>query len=90
MVSASAKLEDASIIPPCYIGDNAVIKDARVGPKVSVDEGTVIENSTISESLIQTFSEITNAQLKNAMIGNYAKFDGNFTAISIGDYSELV
>ncbi|HBT11263.1 MAG TPA: nucleotidyltransferase, partial [Leeuwenhoekiella sp.] len=64
--------------------------DATVGPNVSIGEGTIIENSTIEQSLIQKYSQVTNAQLKNAMIGNYAKFDGNFTAISIGDYSELI
>ncbi len=90
LVSETAKLENASIIPPCFIGENAVIKDSTVGPNVSVGAGTVIENSSVSESLIQNFSTITNAQLKNAMIGNHAKFDGNFTAISIGDYSELI
>ncbi|MAW96042.1 MULTISPECIES: sugar phosphate nucleotidyltransferase [unclassified Leeuwenhoekiella] len=90
LVSDQAKLENASIIPPCFIGANAVIKDSTVGPNVSVGAGTVIENSTVSDSLIQNHSTITNAQLKNAMIGNYAKYDGNFTAISIGDYSELI
>jgi len=90
LVSETAKLENASIIPPCFIGENAVIKDSTVGPNVSVGAGTVIKNSSVSESLIQNFSTITNAQLKNAMIGNHAKFDGNFTAISIGDYSELI
>lgn len=90
LVSETAKLENASIIPPCFIGENAVIKDSTVGPNVSIGAGTVIKNSSVSESLIQNFSTITNAQLKNAMIGNHAKFDGNFTAISIGDYSELI
>jgi glucose-1-phosphate thymidylyltransferase len=32
---------------------------------------------------------IKNANLDNAMIGNHASFDGNFTSISIGDYSVL-
>jgi len=27
--------------------------------------------------------------LENAMIGNHVVFDGNFTDVSIGDYSEL-
>lgn len=90
MISASAQLENASIIPPCFIGENAVIKDSTVGPNVSIGANTVVENSSISESLIQNHSTIINAQLKNAMIGNHAKFDGNFTAISIGDYSELI
>lgn len=89
MVSASAKLENAQIIPPCFIGENVVLKNASIGPNVSIGHGTVIEDSTIEDSLIQNFSIVKNAKLKHAMIGNYAKFDGNFTEISIGDYSVL-
>ena len=90
LISPSAKLENASIIPPVYLGDDVVIKDSTIGPNVSVGKGTVIENSTIEQSLIQNYNTIKNAQLKNAMIGNYAKYNGNFTEISIGDYSELI
>ncbi|MEH6406993.1 MAG: sugar phosphate nucleotidyltransferase [Leeuwenhoekiella sp.] len=89
LVSASAKMENASVIPPCFIGDDVVIKNATIGPNVSIGHGTVIEDSTIENSLIQNFSLIKNAKLKNAMIGNYAKYDGDFTEISIGDYSVL-
>jgi glucose-1-phosphate thymidylyltransferase len=32
---------------------------------------------------------ISNANLDNAMIGNHVYFDGDFTSISIGDYSVL-
>ena len=90
LISPSAELENASIIPPVYLGDDVVIKDSTIGPNVSVGKGTVIENSTIEQSLIQNYNTIKNAQLKNAMIGNYAKYNGNFTEISIGDYSELI
>ncbi|MGB3775886.1 MAG: sugar phosphate nucleotidyltransferase [Leeuwenhoekiella sp.] len=89
MVSSSAKLENSQIVPPCYIGDDVVLKNSKIGPNVSIGLGTVIEDCTISESLIQNFSEVKNATLTNAMIGNYAKFDGNFKEISIGDYSVL-
>ena len=89
LVAASAQLENASIIPPCYIGENAVIRNSTVGPNVSVGDGTIIEDATVEDSLIQTFSFVKNAKLKNAMIGNYAKYDGDFTEISIGDYSVL-
>ncbi len=89
LVSASAKMENASVIPPCYIGEDVVLKNATVGPNVSLGHGTVIEDSTVEDSLIQNFSLVKNAKLKNAMIGNYAKFDGDFTEVSIGDYSVL-
>lgn len=88
--SASATLDNATIIEPCFIGENVVLKNATIGPNVSLGNGTVIENATISNSLIQTNAKVTNAKLDNAMIGNFARFDGNFTTISIGDYSELV
>ena len=89
LVAESAKLENSTIIEPCFIGENVVLKDATVGPFVSIGNNTVIENSTIKNSLIQTNSTIKNANLDNAMIGNYVKYDGDFTSISIGDYSVL-
>jgi glucose-1-phosphate thymidylyltransferase len=89
MVSASATLENSTIIPPCYIGENVVLKNSTIGPNVSLGANTKVEDSTMKNSLVQTNSVIRNASLDNAMIGNHAIFDGKFTAISIGDYSVL-
>src|SRR5690606_38330802 len=89
LISESAQLNNSTIIPPCYIGEGVVVKNATIGPNVSVGDNTVIEDSTIAHSLIQTNAIIKNAKLSNAVIGNFAIFDGNFTKISIGDYSVL-
>lgn len=89
LVSATIKNENSTIIPPCFIGDDVVLINATVGPNVSLGKGTTVQNSTIKNSLVQTNASIKNATLDNAMIGNHASFDGNFTSISIGDYSVL-
>lgn len=89
LVASSAKLENANIIEPCFIGENVILKNATVGPFVSIGEGSIIENTTVRHSLIQTNTSIKNANLDHAMIGNHVKYDGNFTSISIGDYSVL-
>ncbi|WP_026302433.1 sugar phosphate nucleotidyltransferase [Psychroflexus tropicus] len=89
LTSDSVKITDSEIIEPCFIGDNVFLKNAKVGPNVSIGDGTVIDNSTIKNSLIQEHAEVKNAKLDKAMIGNFARFDGNFTSISIGDYSVL-
>jgi len=89
LVSETAVLENATIIPPCYIGEGVVLKNATIGPNVSVGDRTVIENATVKNSLIQTNSKIKNAALDNAMIGNFAVFNGKFTDVSLGDYSVL-
>lgn len=88
-VSDSVKLENSEIIEPCYIGENVVLKNSTIGPNVSIGHDCVVENSKIKNSLIQTNSSIKNATLDNSMIGNHAKYDGNYTQISIGDYSVL-
>ncbi len=89
LVSNNHTNENSEIIPPCFIGENVVLKNATVGPNVSIGNNTVVENSAIKNSLIQENSQIKNANLDEAMIGNHAKFDGKFTKISIGDYSVL-
>lgn len=88
-VSPSVQLENSTIIPPCYIGDHVVLKNATIGPNVSLGDHSKVENATIKNSLIQTHAYIANANIDNAMIGNHAKYNGNHTNISIGDYSVL-
>ena len=90
LVHETAKVhEDSTIIPPCFIGANAEIKSSSVGPFVSIGEGTTVTDSSIENSLIQSQTNIKNAQLKDAMIGNYVQYNGSFKSVSIGDYSEL-
>ncbi|MFV8331790.1 sugar phosphate nucleotidyltransferase [Flavobacterium sp. GSP14] len=89
LVDDTVKLENSTIIPPCYIGKDVILINATVGPNVSLGNSCHVVNSTIQNSLIQTHTHIKNANLDNAMIGNHANFDGNFTSISIGDYSVL-
>jgi len=89
LVDYNVKLENSTIIPPCYIGKNVVLINTTVGPNVSLGDGSHVQNSEIKNSLVQNHSHIKNAQLDNAMIGNHVNFDGNFTSISIGDYSVL-
>ncbi|TXK78477.1 sugar phosphate nucleotidyltransferase [Mesonia sp. K4-1] len=89
LVADSVQLNNSKIIEPCFIGENVVLENTTVGPNVSIGENCTVSNSTIKNSLIQTHSEIKNAKLDQAMIGNHARFDGNFKQISIGDYSVL-
>lgn len=89
MISDSVENINSVIIEPCYIGENVILKNTSIGPNVSIGNNCVIEDSSVKNSLIQNDTTIKNANLELAMIGNHVKFDGNFTAISIGDYSVL-
>ncbi|MFB9055221.1 sugar phosphate nucleotidyltransferase [Mariniflexile ostreae] len=89
LIAASVTLENSKIIEPCFIGEHVVLKNTTVGPFVSIGNDSIIENSTLKNSLIQSHTTIKNADLDQAMIGNHVTFDGHFKAVSIGDYSVL-
>jgi len=89
LVSDKAVIENSEIIEPCYIADGVVIKDSKIGPLVSVGANTEIKNSTIDNTIIQENSKVYNAKLTNSMIGNKALFNGEFSSVSIGDYSTM-
>jgi len=89
LVDDNVKLENSTIIPPCFIAEDVILINSTVGPNVSLGKGTHVTDSKIKNSLIQTHVHIKNADLDNAMIGNHARYDANFKSISIGDYSVL-
>ena len=89
MVDSSVKLINSKIIPPCIIGAKTVLENTTVGPHVSIGSNCHITNAQVKNSLIQNHTSIKNAKLNEAMIGNYVTYNGEFTKISIGDYSQL-
>lgn len=89
LIASSVTQINSKIIEPCFIGEHVVLNNATIGPNVSIGNNCTIDNSTVKNSLIQTYTSIKNANLDNAMIGNHVSYDGNFKSISIGDYSVL-
>ena len=86
---ASARIENSLVIQPCYIGENVEIINSKVGPNVSLGNGTKIISSNIDHSLIQENTHINHGNLSNSMIGNHAQYFGVSREISLGDYSVL-
>ncbi|HNM23931.1 MAG TPA: sugar phosphate nucleotidyltransferase [Saprospiraceae bacterium] len=89
LVSPLALIENSVIVPPCFIGDNAVLKHAVVGPYVSVGHNSTVENTVIANSIIQNRSQIKNAVLENSMVGNSSRFTGSRDELNLGDYSHF-
>ena len=87
LVDDSVILENAVVIPPCYIGKDTLVKNSIIGPHVSIGNNSNIENSVISNSVIQNNTAVKNANLENSMLGNLVEFQGKKSEISIGDYS---
>ncbi len=87
LVAASVSVENSIIIPPCYIGENVVLRNTVVGPHVSVGKATEISDSVISNSIIREQSRISGARIDNSMLGSHVSYTRRPDEQSIGDYN---
>jgi glucose-1-phosphate thymidylyltransferase len=88
-IASSVVLNNATIIEPCFIGENVQLTNAVIGPHVSLGANSVIENSVIRNSIIQHETTITNAVLADSMIGSKVQYNGLARDLSLGDYTRI-
>lgn len=89
LVADSAKIIDSVIIPPCYIGERVELKNAVVGPHVSIGNNSSVHNSVVRNSIIQTNAKLNHALIENSMLGNYSVYQGKAADLSVGDYTVI-
>lgn len=85
----SAVVENSEIIEPCMLAEGVVVRNSKIGPGVSIGAGTLVESCQINRAIIGEACKLENVNLENSMIGNFVRFNGKFTHVSIGDYSTL-
>ncbi len=90
LVSPSAVIKNSVIVPPVYVGDNAVIENCIIGPHVSLGNESNVKNSIIQNTIIQTNTQVNNANLKNSMLGNFVTLEGKADDLSVGDYNAIL
>ncbi|PKP03861.1 MAG: nucleotidyltransferase [Bacteroidetes bacterium HGW-Bacteroidetes-6] len=81
--------KNSIIIQPCFIGKGVSIVNSIVGPHVSVGEGTSITNCILSNSIIQSHSKLTNANIDNSMVGNFVEYTEKHKELNIGDFTVI-
>jgi glucose-1-phosphate thymidylyltransferase len=77
------------IIPPVAIGKACMINNAIIGPYVTIGEHTQINDSIIRDSIIGSYSVISNAMLHRSVIGNDATIIGRSKSLNLGDDTEI-
>lgn len=84
-----AKWPGSTIRPPVFIGPDVTITDSEIGPHVSIEAGSRIENSRISRSILRENSVIRNCRLSDSTIGSHAEAEGFSGTLHLGDHSEV-
>jgi glucose-1-phosphate thymidylyltransferase len=77
------------IIDPVYIEDGVVLRDATVGPNVSIGAGTVIERSEVRDTIIGSNTRIVRSALRSSLVGDAAVLEGVRGEVSVGDHAEV-
>jgi glucose-1-phosphate thymidylyltransferase len=90
LVDASAQIVNSVVVQPVYLGKNVKLRNAVVGPHVSVGNGTTISDSVVKNAIIQENTTVNNANISNSMLGNFVKFEGKPSDLSVGDYNVIL
>jgi len=85
--TAAAKRKNATIIPPVFIHPDAELAGCVIGPHVSIDANAQINNTIISNSIIESGAQISNLILEDSLIGCQAVLNGHAHAMNVGDDS---
>jgi glucose-1-phosphate thymidylyltransferase len=78
-----------TIVPPVYIEDGVAIRDATVGPNVSIEAGSHITGSTITNSILGRGVRVVGSTLEGSLVGDEQVIDGKRIAGSVLDAGEL-
>ena len=78
-----------TIHDPVYIEDGVTIERSEIGPNVSLEQGTRVTDSRISNAIIGRDSKLNRVALNESLLGNSVVLDGFRGSASLADNSEL-
>lgn len=80
---------ETKIIPPVYIAEGVTLENCIIGPRVSIEKGTTIRNSTIQNSIIRSETSISDSTLENCTIGRHVELNKVNEEVHLGDHSKV-
>jgi glucose-1-phosphate thymidylyltransferase len=83
------RFENTIINGPVYIGEDVNMKNCEIGPRVSIEAGCNVENSTIKNSLIQQDASLTNCKINDSTIGKHVRLKNVNQEVHVGDHSKI-
>jgi glucose-1-phosphate thymidylyltransferase len=79
-----------TIHDPVYIEDGVSIDGSEIGPNVSVEQGTRISGSRVTNSIVGSDAKLSRVELDQSLLGNGVILEGFQGSASIADQSEVI
>ncbi len=83
------KYKNTEIIPPVFLGKNVKVIGSKLGPYVSIGDNVNIINSKVESCIIYNDAKVSNADIKNSILGLNSSYDGSHNEVFLGDYSQI-
>lgn len=83
------RFPNSVIIPPVFIGEDAVIESAIIGPYASIGGGARIVNAIIKDAIIHPNAEVQDVLIRRSIIGADARVYGSFHQFNISSSSQI-
>ncbi len=77
--------EEALIVHPSIIADDAVIEGSVIGPYASIGAGAVIRDAIVRNAIIDDGATVERTIIENSVVGRSAVVEGKINTIHIGD-----
>ena len=75
---------------PVLIDAGVTIERSVIGPNVTIEQGSVVRDSTLSHTIMGQGCTLTGARLSHSMLGNQVVVRDFSGTVSLGDHSEIV
>jgi glucose-1-phosphate thymidylyltransferase len=82
-------VEDSVIREPVYIGPEATVKNAVVGPYASIEAGATVENAVVRKSIVFAEGRVEDAVLADSVVGRHAVVTQSPQSLNVGDHSQM-
>ena len=80
---------DVVFVEPVYVADGVTLRHATIGPNVSIGAGTVVDGSTLRDTIVGEQARIVGSTLRDSLIGDSAVVEGFAGQATVGDHSEV-
>lgn len=83
-------IDGVTIIKPVYISPKCKVENSIIGPYTTINDGAIIKNSIIVNSIIGVNAIVENEILRDSIIGNNTIIKGQFRKLNTGDSTEII
>jgi glucose-1-phosphate thymidylyltransferase len=89
-IASTARIEGAKVIEPVRIEESVVVRGGTIGPNVTLEKGSSVEDSALRDSIVGRGTEILGSELHDSLVGGSSRVQHFTGALSVADHSEVL